>query len=589
MKKLFKNNNGWIGFILLFPAIAYFASLLNYRLDLTQEKRYSISQPTKNLLHSLDSTVDVTVFLTGDLPSDYKKLSLSVADLLSEFRDISNNKIQVRYEKPGEGLADSAKALLYDSLQQMGVVFETAEHLSKSDNKAVNQLIIPAAVVQYGSERPRVIDLRSSRTVFKSFNVVTDIPQEDKAATLNAAEALLEFKFANAIDKLTRSYVPAVAYAVGNGEPVPGVDLRVNDLGTVLQDNYRVGIMNLKQGYPDPSQIDALLIVKPTQPFSDEDKLKLDQYVMNGGKIIWAVDKLYAELDSLMRSQSDFVAFDRNLNLDDILFKYGVRINGDLLQDLNCSKIPIVVGVNPDNSPVIRRLPWPYYPFLSGLSDNPISRNLDRVLSIFPSSLDLIEAPGIQKTVLLATDTNSRVLNTPALVSINSVKDETDFITFNRSHVPVAVLLEGKFTSLFANRLTAEVQDSVARATGKRFEAKGVRESKQIVISDADIITNAVSPTDGPLAMGEIPFENYRFANRDFFLNSVDYLVSNNGIFESRNKDFTLRLLNKQKVEDQKTFWQFMNVVVPVVVILLFGLIYNEIRKRKYKDTIDYG
>lgn len=582
MIDLFKNKGGWVLFILLFPAITYIASFFNYRIDLTQEKRYSLSQPTKDLLKNLDSTVEVQVFLTGDLPSDYKKLSVSVEDLLSEFKDLSNNKIQVYYENPGEGLSDTARANLYDSLQQMGVVFEQAENISSSKDKATNQLIIPSAIVYYGNHKPQVIDLRSSRRIFKNFNVIDDIPQEDKAATLNSAEALLEFKFANAIDKLTRSYIPSVAYAVGNGEPMPMADLSVNDLGAVLQDNFRLGLMNLKLGYPDPGQIDVLLIVKPTQPFTDEDKLKLDQYVMNGGKIIWAIDKLYAELDSLMRSQSDFVAFDRNLNIDDILFKYGVRINGDLLQDLNCSKIPIVVGRNPDNSPVLRRVPWPYYPFLSSVNENPISKNLDRVLSIFPSSIDLVEAPGINKTVLLATDTNSRVLNTPAMVSINSVKDENDFASFNRSHVPVAVLMEGSFNSLFANRLTREIQDSVESTTGKPFHQKAVKQSKQIVISDADILTNAISPTNGPLAMGEIPFENYRFANREFFLNCVDYLVTSNGIFESRNKDFTLRLLDKQKVEEQKTFWQLMNIVVPVVIILLFGFIYNAVRKRKF-------
>lgn len=583
MHNFFKNKNGWIWFIIFFPAITYFSSIFNYRIDLTQENRYSLSQPTINLLKNLDSSIEVKVFLTGDLPSDYQKLNISVKDLLSEFKDLSNNKIQFNFEKPGEELPDSSKAVLYDSLQQLGVVFEQLENISSNSDKAINQLIIPSAIVYFGNEKPQVIDLRSSRKIFKNFNVITEVPQEDKAATLNSAEALLEFKFANAIDKLTRNYVPAVAYAIGNGEPLPPEDLRVNDLGAILQDNYRLGLMNLKLGYPDPSQIDALLIVKPTQPFTDEDKLKLDQYVMNGGKIIWAIDRLYAELDSLMRSQSDFVAFDRNLNIDDILFKYGIRINSDLLQDLYCSKIPIVVGRNPDNSPVIRRLPWPYYPFLSAVNDNPIAKNLDRVLSIFPSSIDLIDAPEISKTVLLATDTNSRVLNTPAMVSINSVKDESDFKTFNRSHVPVAVLVEGKFTSLFANRLTKVVQDSIKIATGKPFEPKGIKPSKQIIISDADIITNAVSPTIGPLPMGEIPFENYRFANREFFLNSVDYLVSNSGIFEARNKDFTLRLLDKQKVESQKTFWQFMNIVVPVALILLFGFIYNAIRKQKFR------
>jgi gliding-associated putative ABC transporter substrate-binding component GldG len=378
---------------------------------------------------------------------------------------------------------------------------------------------------------------------------------------------------------LTRKYVPVVAYALGNGEPI---DLRVNDLGESLRNDYRLATFNLKQSYPDPSQIDALLIVKPTQPFTDEDKLKLDQYVMHGGRIIWCVDKLYAELDSLQRSQSDFIAFDRNLNIDDILFKYGVRINDDLLQDLNCSKIPVVVGRNPDGSPQMRRVPWPYYPFLASTNNNPISKNLDRVLPVFPSSIDTVEAPGIRKTILLASDTNSRTLSSPALVSLNSVKDDADFRSFNKSYVPVSVLLEGNFASLFANRLTKNIQDSVERASGKAFAAIAEKPSKQIVMSDADMVTNAVSPTTGPLPMGEIPFENYRFANREFFLNCIDYLVSNNGLFAARNKDFTLRLLDKKKVADQRSTWQFINIVVPIAAILLFGAVYRWTRRQRY-------
>ena len=585
--RLFKNKYWWLIALILFPAITYVSSLFRYRIDLTTEKRFSLTTATIKLLHNLDSTVNIKVFLTGDLPADYKKLSIATDDLLSEFRDLSNNKIQISFEKLGEGLPDSVKAQLYDSLANMGVVFEQAENISSQNNKATNQLIIPSAMVYYKNHPPFVIDLRSSRKVFKNFNVINDIPQEDKEATLNAAEALLEFKFANAIDKLTRKYIPVIAYTIGNGEPLPVRDLRVNDLGISLQNDYRIAIFNLKQGYPDAAQIDALLIVKPTQPFTDEDKLKLDQFVMHGGKIVWCIDKLYAELDSLMRSQSDFVAYDRNLNVDDILFKYGVRINSDLLQDLSCSKIPIVTGHNPDGSPVMQRVPWPYYPFLAATNNNPVSKNLDRVLPIFPSSIDTVQARGIQKTILLASDTNSRVLSSPALVSLSSIKNSSDFLSeyegaSNKSHVPVAVLLEGSFTSLFANRLTKNIQDSIANASGKAFTGVAEKPAKQIVMSDADIVTNAVSSTSGPLPMGEVPFEDYRFANREFFLNCIDYLVSNNSIFQSRNKDFTLRLLDKKKVEAQRTTWQFVNIVVPIVVILLFGVIYQWRRKQRY-------
>ncbi len=562
--------------------LIFTSTLFNYRIDLTAEKRFSLNQSTKKLLGNIDSTVNITVFLTGDLPADYKKLNIATNDLLSEFRDISHNNIRFNFEKPGENLSDSDRAYLYDSLQRLGVVFEKNTDVTATSEKSTQQLIIPSAIVEYGGYRPVAVDLRSSRTVFKNYNVVNDEPQEDKEATLNAAEALLEYKFANAIDKLTRKNIPTVAYCLGNGEAGPQI---VNDLIQSLRNDYRLAIFDLKQSYPDPSLINTLLIVKPTQPFTEDDKLKLDQYVTHGGKIIWCIDKLYAELDSLMRSRSDFVAFDRNLNLDDILFRYGVRIDGNLLQDLNCSKIPLVTGYNADGSPKMQRFPWPYYPFLSSPNNNIVSKNLDRVLSVFPSAIDTIKAPGITKTILLSSDTSSRLISSPAIVSLNKIMDDIstqNFGSYNEHYIPVAVLLEGKFNSLYANRLTQNVKDSVSKALGKPFASVNTNSTQQIVMSDADIVTNEVSETTGPLPMGELPYENYRFANREFFLNCVDYLTSTSGIFESRNKDFTLRLLDKKKVADQKSTWQFINIVIPVAIIILFGVIYQWRRKQLF-------
>ncbi|RFM29701.1 gliding motility-associated ABC transporter substrate-binding protein GldG [Deminuibacter soli] len=579
IQKSIKHKYWWLGVLAFFVALTYIASLFHYRADLTAEKRFSLSNATRKILNNIDTPVMVQVFLTGDLPADYKKLGSATSDLLNEFRDLSGNKVRVRFERPGADLADTERLALYDSLARMGVVFEQSEDMAAGNNdKSVNQLIIPSALVFRGNRPPVVIDLRSSRKVFKNFNVLNDVPQEDKEATRNAAEALLEYKFANAIDRLTRKYVPTIAYAIGNGEPGSA---RVYDLIQSMRNDYRLGIFDLKQSYPNPQQIDALMIVKPTQQFTDEDKLKIDQYVMHGGKVLWFVDKLYAELDSLMRSKADFVAYDRNLDLDDLLFKYGVRVNGDLLQDLNCSKIPVVVGYNPDNSPRMQRIPFPYYPFLSAPNNNPISKNLDRVLPIFPSSIDTVKAEGIRKTVLLATDTNSRSLSSPAMVTIN-IPTEQELLTFNKSHVPVSVLLEGRFRSLFANRLTQQVKDSVANALGKPFAEVAEQPTQQIVTSDGDMVTNAVSNTTGPLAMGMLPMENYRFANREYLLNCLDYLVSNNGLYEARNKDVTLRLLDKQKVAGQRTRWQLVNIGLPVALVLLAGLIFQWQRKRKY-------
>jgi ABC-2 type transport system permease protein len=579
VNRLLNNKFWWIGLIIAFALVIYLSSFVHYRADLTQEKRFSLSNSTKELLENLDSTVTIQVFLTDDLSADYRKLSLATEELLDEFKDYAGGNLHIKFEKPGNDVTeDTVKMMLFDSLQRMGVVFEPKNIAADENTDIADRFVIPSALVSYGSRRPFVIDLRSSKTVFKPYDVINQNPEEDVEATRNAAEALLEFKFANAIDKLTRKEIPVVAYLVGNGQPI---DFRINDLGESLRNEYRLGVFDLKSGYPDATQIGALIIVKPDIPFTDEDKLKLDQYVMHGGKIIWFIDKLYAEYDSLMRSQKDFVAFDRNLNLDDLLFRYGVRINGDLLQDLNSSKIPLVIGQNAHGSPRMQRVPWPYYPFLSGRSDNSISKNLDRVLPISPSTIDTVRASGIKKTILLTSDTTSRTLASPALITLNSVRSEEDFNSFNKAYLPVAVLLEGSFTSLYANRLTQQVKDSVQASLGQPF-AQSSPSTKQIVVSDADIVTNYVSQTNGPLPMGVIPYENYRFANREFFLNCIDYLVSNSAIFESRSKEFTLRLLDKAKVESDRNKWQFINIGLPVAIVLLVGMLLQWIRKRKF-------
>jgi len=575
-----KYSNIIVGCLLV--AVIYASNAwLHYSIDLTAEKRYSLSDATKKLLDKkLDSTITIEVFLTGDLPADYKKLNIATAEILETFASNAAGPIRVSFTEPGTNIVDEdAKVKYFDSLSAMGVVFERTA-ITESIEKSSSQLIVPSALVRYGDRPPVAVDLRSSQKVFTSYNVIEAVePKEDKEATRNAAEALLEYKFAAAIDKATKNSYPTIAYLVGNGQPT---DLTVSDLGETLRNDYNLGVFDLKLGYPSAAKIDLLLIVKPTMPFTEEDQLKIDQYVLNGGKVIWFVDKLHSELDSLMRTQAGYTAYDRGLNIDPLLFKYGVRINGDLVQDLNCAKLPIVVGKNPDGSPTMQRIPWPYYPFLTTPPDNPITKNMDRVLPIFPSSIDTVKALGIKKTILLATDTSSRSIASPALVSLNSVQSEADLYTFTKSHIPVAVLLEGKFSSLFANSVGNTVIDSVRRVTGLPFLKTGIKDAKQIVVSDADIVTNAVTKTTGPLPMGELPFEAFQFANKTFLLNAIDYLVNDNGLFESRNKVVVLRLLDKQKVVDQEKIWQLITTAGPVVLLLLIGLLVSFWRKKKY-------
>jgi gliding-associated putative ABC transporter substrate-binding component GldG len=322
--------------------------------------------------------------------------------------------------------------------------------------------------------------------------------------------------------------------------------------------------------------------MKPTQPFSDQQKLKIDQFVMNGGKVIWLIDRLYAEMDSLIRSRSDFVAYDRGLNVDDLLFKYGVRINPDLVQDLQCDKVPLVVG-DMGNQPQMQLVPWFYFPLLSSHSGHPIAKNMDRILSLFPQSIDTVKVNSIRKTILLSSSENARIIPTPAMVSFNSVKTESDLETFNRQHIPVAVLLEGKFTSLYTNRLSQGIMDTLAGIYKQPFRAAPAADNKMIVISDADIASNMISQKEGPLPMGYNQFTQYQYANKDFLINSIEYLVSDDGIIDTRSKDFTLRLLDVKKTESGKTKWQVISIGIPIILVLLFGFIYQALRKRKYQ------
>lgn len=578
-QRILQSKFWWLWLLLLFVIIIYAASLSHTRIDLTKEKRFSLSNSTKRLLGSLDSTVQIDVYLTGELSAGFKKLSVASEELLSEFKERSGNNVQYRFiniedsvprnlrstkNEALKRMADSIRYTIYDSLRQLGL--RPFRNEIESGEQKTERIIFPGAFVRYKNRRIPV-DLFSGKSGM------------DEESTLNYSEALLEFKFADAIDKLTRKRIPIVAYATGNGEPEPPTGLAVKDLFNTMSRNYVFGIINLETGRLDADTVDALLIVKPSGKFTEVEKLKLDQYIMHGGKVLWFIDKLYAEYDSLQRVQSEFVAFDKNLDLDDILFKYGVRINSDLLQDLNCARQVMVVN-QMGNQPQVVPKPFFYYPLLSSPSTHPISKNLDYVLSTFPSTVDTVKAPGINKTILLATDSSSRTLSTPAIVSLKE-GTEGDPRSFQKKYLPVAVLLDGKFTSLFANRLTSDLQDSL-KAFNITFAPGSARETKQVVVSDADIVTGIVSKIEGALPMGMQQFDNYQYANKEFFLNAVDYLVNPSGVLETRSKDVTLRLLDKQKVAAEKSTWQLLNIALPMLLVLLFGGIYQQVRKRKF-------
>ncbi len=574
MKKLnniLASKFGWLLLLLLLVAVNFLASSLYTRFDLTKEKRYTLSKASTNLLKRLDDEVQIDVFLKGEFPAGFRKLANSTAEFLQLWKDRNSSNVHYRFISPDDEM-EASTASYGDSLVAMGAVPINLTVQAKSGQSS--NIIFPVAIMHYKGKKS-LINLYPGAS--------GRISQEE----INSAEALMEYQFANALDKLIKTERPSIAYATGNGEPE---DARVYDLVETLKKDYAFFTFNLQQQPLIPDDLDVLLIVKPTLTFSEEQKFKIDQFVMRGGKLLCFIDNLFAEQDSLS-FKPEAIAYDRNLNLTDLFFRYGLRINTDLVMDLQCDMIPFVVGGSLDN-PQYEFLHWNYFPLFSP-AGNQFGKNLGYVASRFANSIDTIKVPDVKKTALLVSSPNSRTISTPALISLNENKNVPEDEKFKRDAIPVAMLLEGKFNSLYKNRATKAQQDSLA-AQGSQF-SPAVDNNKMIVVADGDIVFSDIIPDSGPLPMGWNKFtysetvkqsEYEKFfvpvANREFFLNCVEYLVNDPAISQTRNKDIVLRLLDSQKVKAQKTTWQFINIALPVLLVILFGWVYQQVRKRKY-------
>lgn len=546
-------------------AINWLASLYNTRIDFTNEKRFTLSAPTKKVLQKLDDVVQVDVFLKGDFPSGFKKLANSTGEILQEFKELAGKKLQYRFISPDETV-DGSNVLWADTLGALG--FYPINLTSQIKEGQQQQNIYPVAFVHY-KENVLPVMLYQGKT---------------KAITypeINSAEAMMEFNFISAIDKLLQKEKPVVGYTAGNGEPT---GYTVEDLvKNTLQQEYQFYTINPNVQPAIPKEFKVLFIVKPTEPFSEEAKLKLDQYVMNGGKIIFLLDKLNAELDSLLQNKKgEVVAYDRGLELNDILFKYGARINPDLVMDLQCDFLPFDVNGNGQ----FELLPWNYFPVFESKSNHVINKNLGFVSGRFVNSIDTVEAEGIKKTFLLSSSPNSRTIGTPALVSVLENVNAAENEKFKKANIPVAVLLEGKFRSLFSNRLSQAMNDSLQKI-GAVFMPQCLVDNKMIVVADGDIVLNSVVKGNQAIPMGMNPYtfgsqREFAFANKKFLQNCLDYLINTSNLTEAKAKDYTLRLLDKKKVESEKTTWQLINILAPVVLVILFALVFQFIRRRKY-------
>jgi gliding-associated putative ABC transporter substrate-binding component GldG len=438
-----------------------------------------------------------------------------------------------------------------------------------------SKLVLPGALVKAKGKIAGV-------NLFKGTQQ-TGTDEEQLAALYNQVEVGLEYRFIEAIAKVTSNTKPGIAYAIGHGEP--GEPL-VTDMVSSLQGKnketsfFNFGPFNLAKEPYVPETVSTLIINKPTKPFNDYDKLKIDQFIMRGGAVFWAIDNMYAEIDSLFRSgDQGFVAYDRALQLDDILFTYGARINQNLLQDLNADGLPIMTG-DQESGSNSKIAPFSFMPILSG-TNHPITKNIDGVRAVFPNTLDLVNGSNeIKKTVLLTSSPNAKIIGTPFKVDFSFMQYAQDKKQFTIKDTSVAALLEGKFKSHFQDRLPKAFSDSLTKYN-RPFMEQATTPGKMIVVADGDIAMNGMNPVRGPLTMGENTYTRITYANKDFFMNCISYLSGNEKLLQSRAKNYTVRLLDPVKKENIGV-WQFVTTVVPLILLVVIAFIFYIIRKKKY-------
>jgi ABC-2 type transport system permease protein len=564
-----------ITMLILGVAIIVFANIIASfvftRIDLTSEKRYTLSDATKELLTGVNDYVYFKVYLDGDFPAGFKRLRNETREMLDEFRAYNTN-IEYEFIDPNESENAQDRQLIQKQLIEKGLNPTQLEVKDKEGSSS--QLIFPGAVVTYrGKEMP--VQLLADQS--------GNAPEE----TLNNSIQNLEYNLANTIRKLVATYKPKVAFIYGHGEL--GED-ETYDIRLALSEYYgveRVKIDGKINALTEHNSTDstkntiynkykAIVIARPDSAFTENDKFIIDQYIMRGGRVLWLVDGVNASIDTLMH-KNPTMGLANEVNLEDQLFKYGVRVNYNLLLDASCLPIMLVTGRN-GNQPKFSYLPWMFFPLIMPASKHPVVNNLNAVKSQFISSIDTIAVQGIKKTFLLSTTQYSRSVNAPVIIDLNMAKEQPDPQMLNQSYLPVAVLLEGKFESVFKNRIPHEIAND--QKIG--FMEKG-RQTQMIVISDGDIIRNQLHRTKGyPLPLGFDQDTRQSFGNKEFILNAMNYMIDDTKLVSIRSRELKIRLLDRKRVEDEKLRWQVLNVVMPVVLIILFGIVKNYLRKRKF-------
>lgn len=527
--------------------------------DLTEDGRFTLAEPTRNVLEQVDTPVHIRVLLEGDFPAEIKRLQEGMQEQLSRFKSISK-QITISYEDPEEGTVD-ARNQRFDSYKKLGINPSNLRESGKGSKS--ERFIFPAVIIE-------------SRDTLAMNLLDNAVPGVSEAEVINNSVNLLEYRLADGIKKAVFPSPSIVAFTTGRGELSP---IQTYDLERNLRKNaYTVGRLNIDNVDIIDPQVDLLIIAKPQKTFSEKDKFILDQFVMGGGRVIWLIDRLGVELDSLRR-QGSFVPRDYPLNLEDLLFKYGVRLQPNLLLDLENTKIPLQTGMLGDQ-PQYDAFDWFYYPLVRPFSDNPIVKNLDRVQLKFASTIDTIRTKTpIRKSILLRSSQYANMQFSPIDLNFEILRADPDPKQFNKPNQPVAVLLEGYFPSAYENRAKSEYL-SLLKKYDLEFQAESVY-NQMLVVSDGDVAANPIMKGE-PKQLGRDEMSSYVYANKTFLLNAVEYMLDEAGLIAAKNRELKLRLLDKQRINQEKSFWQILNIALPLLFLLLFGLGYNFWRRRKY-------
>ena len=542
-------------------AACIFLSLINIRVDLTEDRRFTLAEPTKEILKELKSDVTVNVYLDGELPVAFRKLKRSVEQYLDEFRITSGRKIKYDFVNPSGSPDRSERDRFHSDLMNRGL---NPVNVMASDGEGgrTQKRIFPSLTVASGETVIPVNFLRNNPILPPETNL------------LHSTEGL-EYEIIRAIATATADTVHTVAFIEGHGELD---EIQVADLTLELAKFYNIdrGVIGGRRGIID--RYAAIIIAAPRKEMDEKDKFIVDQYIMNGGRVLWLAEEVTVNADSLTAGAT--VALYEPLTISDMLFRYGVRINPVIIQDADCMLIPLKVS-NPGGDSQFVPTPWLYYPLLRPSQQHPVTRNLNRVKSEFAGTVDTVgRDPGIKKSILLTTSPEARTVMPPVLISLEEAAEMIPDAMFNAGPLPVAVLLEGTFRSAFANRMVASImgEEGLEAATQSK-------PTKMIVIADGDIIRNEVSWSGGapePLTLGLDRYTLQTFGNKDFLVNCVNYLVNDNGIIEMRSRELKPRLLDQERIKQERGLWQAVNTLVPVIIIILAGLAYNILRRRRY-------